>query len=133
MILTSRNTLPVLLLSFSPLLLGTLVLARQVTPQEIQTAGASHPQMAPVFFQSPLSSYRGFQFGMSVSAAVKHSGMDPSEVVTARVSSKRWTGLRSALFAIPSSLTRLSVSILLSLMGNYPGPLLITIATRPEA
>lgn len=30
-------------------------------------------------FAADLSKYRGFQFGMSLSSAVKHSGMDPSE------------------------------------------------------
>jgi hypothetical protein len=35
---------------------------------------------APRLCGADLSSYRGFQFGMSVTAAVKHSGMDASEV-----------------------------------------------------
>ena len=50
----SINKLPLLLLLFSPLLSG-----------------------------SDLSTYRGFQFGMSLEAAVKQSGMDMSEVTTA--------------------------------------------------
>jgi hypothetical protein len=34
----------------------------------------------PVLFGADLSTYRGFQLGMSLNAAVKHSGMDLSEV-----------------------------------------------------
>jgi hypothetical protein len=34
----------------------------------------------PVLLGADLSTYRGFQLGMSLNAAVKHSGMDPSEV-----------------------------------------------------
>ena len=61
-----RHKLPVLLLLFSPLLSG-----------------------------ADLSTYRGFQFGMSLSTAVKHSGMDISEVTTihqrpARIEELAW-------------------------------------------
>lgn len=35
---------------------------------------------SPVLFGADLSTYRGFQLGMGLNAAVKHSGMDPSEV-----------------------------------------------------
>jgi hypothetical protein len=38
--------------------------------------------LSPLLCASDLSSYRGFQFGMSLDAAVKHSGMDISEVTT---------------------------------------------------
>jgi hypothetical protein len=38
--------------------------------------------MRTALFDSPLSTYRGFQFGMSLADAVKHSGMDLSEVST---------------------------------------------------
>ena len=82
MILNSCNTLPVLFLSFSPLLFGTAAIAGRATPQEMNNTGVSPPQLAPVFFQGNLSTYRGFQFGMRLNAAVKHSGMDPSEVLT---------------------------------------------------
>jgi hypothetical protein len=46
-----------------------------------------------------LSSYRGFQFGMSVTAAVKHSGMDASEVTMiherpARIEELAWRPTR---------------------------------------
>jgi hypothetical protein len=34
----------------------------------------------PVLFGADLLTYRGFQLGMGLNAAVKHSGMDPSEV-----------------------------------------------------
>ncbi len=62
----SINKLPLLLLLFSPLLCG-----------------------------ADLSTYRGFQFGMSLDAAVKHSGMDVSEVKTlhqhpARIQELAW-------------------------------------------
>lgn len=62
----SIDKLPLLLLFFSPLLSG-----------------------------SDLSTYRGFQFGMSLDAAVKHSGMDMSEVTTvhqrpARIQELTW-------------------------------------------
>jgi hypothetical protein len=39
---------------------------------------------APFTSAADLSTYRGFQFGMSLSAAVKHSGMDASEVALIR-------------------------------------------------
>jgi hypothetical protein len=32
--------------------------------------------LAPLLSGADLSTYRGFQFGMSLTAAVKHSGMD---------------------------------------------------------
>ena len=38
--------------------------------------------MSPLLSGAELSTYRGFQFGMSLTAAVKHSGMDKSEVKT---------------------------------------------------
>ncbi len=62
----SMNKLPFLLLLFSPLLSG-----------------------------ADLSTYRGFEFGMSLNAAVKHSGMDVSEVTTshqrpARIEELAW-------------------------------------------
>jgi hypothetical protein len=49
----------------------------------------------PLVFGADLSAYRGFQFGMNLSAAVKHSGMDRSEVITthqrpARIEELRW-------------------------------------------
>src|SRR5579863_2262988 len=34
---------------------------------------------SPLLLGADLSTYRGFQFGMSLNAAVKHSGMDISE------------------------------------------------------
>jgi len=51
---------------------------------------------APRLCGADLSSYRGFQFGMSVTAAVKHSGMDASEVTMlrerpARIEELAWT------------------------------------------
>src|SRR3954469_22264041 len=36
----------------------------------------------PVLLGADLSTYRGFQLGMGLNAAVQHSGMDPSEVTT---------------------------------------------------
>lgn len=64
------NKLPWLLLLFSPLLCG-----------------------------ADLSTYRGFQFGMGLNAAVKHSGMDVSEVTTihqrpARIQELSWQPVR---------------------------------------
>jgi hypothetical protein len=49
----------------------------------------------PLLFGADLSSYRGFQFGMSLSAAVKQSGMDLSGVTTihqrpARIQELAW-------------------------------------------
>ena len=82
MISSSRNTLPVLLLVLFPLLPVRVALAKQVTLQDVQRAGASPIRMTTVFLESPLSTYRGFQFGMSLFDAVKHSGMDLSEVST---------------------------------------------------
>jgi hypothetical protein len=38
--------------------------------------------LAPLIPAADLSTYRGFQLGMSLSAAVKHSGMNISEVTT---------------------------------------------------
>jgi hypothetical protein len=63
----SITKLPLLLLFFSPLLPG-----------------------------SDLSTYRGFQLGMTLNTAVKHSGMDISEVTTihdrpARIQELNWT------------------------------------------
>ena len=70
--LRSINRLPLLALLFSPLLAG-----------------------------ADLSTYRGFQFGMSLNAAVKHSGMDISEVTTihqrpARIQELTWNPKRFA-------------------------------------
>jgi hypothetical protein len=66
----SINKLPLLLLLFSPLLSG-----------------------------ADLSTYRGFQFGMSLSAAAKRSGMDASEVIViherpARIQELNWRAVR---------------------------------------
>lgn len=66
----SMNKLPLLLLILSPLLSG-----------------------------ADLSTYRGFQFGMSLNAAVKHSGMDLSEVTVvhqrpARIQELNWRPVR---------------------------------------
>jgi len=49
----------------------------------------------PLLHGTDLSSYRGFQLGMTLSAAVKHSGMDISEVTTihqrpARIQELTW-------------------------------------------
>jgi hypothetical protein len=49
----------------------------------------------PVLFGADLSTYRGFQLGMSLNAAVQHSGMDPSEVTViherpARIQELSW-------------------------------------------
>ena len=66
----SIHSLPLLALLFSPLLLG-----------------------------ADLSTYRGFQLGMSLNAAVKHSGMDVSEVTViherpARIQELNWRPAR---------------------------------------
>jgi hypothetical protein len=66
----SINKLPLLVLLFSPSLSG-----------------------------ADLSTYRGFQFGMSLNAAVKHSGMDISEVTViherpARIEELSWRPVR---------------------------------------
>jgi len=50
---------------------------------------------SPLLFGSDLSTYCGFQFGMSLNAAVKHSGMDASEVTAihqrpARIEELTW-------------------------------------------
>jgi hypothetical protein len=50
---------------------------------------------SPLLSGADLSRYRGFQFGMSLDAAVKHSGMDMSEVTTvhqrpARIQELTW-------------------------------------------
>jgi hypothetical protein len=57
---------------------------------------------SPVLAAADLSIYRGFQFGMSLNAAVKHSGMDPSEVKTtherpARIQELTWSPVRFSL------------------------------------
>lgn len=51
--------------------------------------------LSPLLSGADLSTYRGFQFGMSLHAAVKHSGMDVSEVTTiqqrpARIQQLTW-------------------------------------------
>ncbi len=53
----------------------------------------------PLLSAADLSSYRGFQFGMSLSAAAKHSGMDLSEATViherrARIQELNWRPLR---------------------------------------
>ncbi|HZQ18293.1 MAG TPA: hypothetical protein VFA90_06185 [Terriglobales bacterium] len=50
---------------------------------------------SPLLCGADLSTYRGFQFGMSLDAAAKHSGMDMSEVTTiherpARIQELTW-------------------------------------------
>lgn len=52
-------------------------------------------------YAADLSTYRGFQFGMSLSAAVKHSGMDASEATViherpARIKELTWSPERFA-------------------------------------
>jgi len=54
---------------------------------------------SPLLSGSDLSTYRGFQFGMSLNAAVKHSGMDISEVTViherpARIQELTWNPAR---------------------------------------
>lgn len=80
MLSNPRNTLSVLLLVLCPLLPVSVSFAGQVTSQDLNRAGSS--PMRTVLFDSPHSMYRGFQFSMSLADAVKHSGMDPSEVST---------------------------------------------------
>jgi hypothetical protein len=80
MLSNPRNTLSVLLLVLCPLLPVNVSFAGQVTSQDLNRAGSS--PMRTVLFDSPHSMYRGFQFSMSLADAVKHSGMDPSEVST---------------------------------------------------
>jgi hypothetical protein len=51
--------------------------------------------LSPLVSGADLSTYRGFQFGMTLNAAVKHSGMDLSEVTTihqrpARIQELTW-------------------------------------------
>ena len=79
MISSSHNTVPVLLLVLCPLLPLSVALAGQ----DVKRAHASPIRATTAAVSdNPLSSYRGFQFGMSLADAVKHSGMDPSEVST---------------------------------------------------
>src|SRR5438270_9897407 len=54
---------------------------------------------SPSLSGADLSTYRGFQFGMSLNAAVKHSGMDISEVTViherpARIQELSWRPVR---------------------------------------
>jgi hypothetical protein len=54
---------------------------------------------SPLLCGADLSTYRGFQFGMGLNAAVKHSGMDVSEVTTihqrpARIQELSWQPVR---------------------------------------
>src|ERR1700750_2579582 len=54
---------------------------------------------SPLLAGADLSMYRGFQFGMSLNKAVKHSGMDMSEVTTvherpARIQELKWQPVR---------------------------------------
>lgn len=56
----------------------------------------------PLLSAADLSTYRGFQFGMSLNAAVKHSGMDISEVTLlherpARIQELIWKPARFSL------------------------------------
>jgi hypothetical protein len=48
---------------------------------------------SPLLCGADLSAYRGFQFGMSLNEAVKHSGMDMSEVTTIHQRPARIQGL----------------------------------------
>jgi hypothetical protein len=82
MISNSRNSLPVLLLVLCPLLPVSVAAAGQVTLQDVTRADASRLRTTTLLSDNALSTYRGFQFGMSLADAVKHSGMDPSEVST---------------------------------------------------
>ena len=55
--------------------------------------------LSPLLSAADLSTYRGFQLGMSVNAAVKHSGMDAAEVTTihqrpARIQELLWRPMR---------------------------------------
>jgi len=57
---------------------------------------------SPLVSAADLSTYRGFQFGMTLSAAVKHSGMDVSEVTViherpARIQELSWRPARFSL------------------------------------
>lgn len=57
--------------------------------------------LSPLVSGADLSTYRGFQFGMTLNAAVKHSGMDLSEVTTihqrpARIQELTWNPGRFA-------------------------------------
>jgi hypothetical protein len=58
----------------------SVTLAGQVTLQDVERADASNIKKTTVSSDNPLSTYRGFHFGMSLADAVKHSGMNPSEV-----------------------------------------------------
>src|SRR3954453_15126074 len=79
MISSSHNAVPVLLLVLCPL----LPLSVALTGQDLKSGDASLLRATTAAVSdNPLSSYRGFQFGMSLADAVKHSGMDPSEVST---------------------------------------------------
>jgi len=82
MLSNPRKTVPVLLLVLCPLLSVSASLAGQATVQDLNPAGSSPTRIRTVLFDSPLSTYRGFHFGMSLADAVKHSGMDSSEVST---------------------------------------------------
>ena len=73
------TTLPTFLLLLSPLLPGSIALGQQVTTREAKKAIVS-PVRLTLSLENPLSTYRGFRFGMSLTEAVKHSGMDLSEV-----------------------------------------------------
>jgi hypothetical protein len=58
--------------------------------------------LSPLLPGADLSIYRGFQFGMSLNAAVKHSGMDASEVTLvherpARIQELSWRPSRFSL------------------------------------
>src|SRR3954463_15287501 len=63
---------------------------------------------APALWGTDLSTYRGFQLGMSLNAAVKHSGMDLSEVTTiqerpARMQELSWHPARFSRSAADSN------------------------------
>jgi hypothetical protein len=50
------------------------------TPRSINNLGFLILLFSPLLSGADLSTYRGFHFGMRLNAAVKHSGMDSSEV-----------------------------------------------------
>jgi hypothetical protein len=50
------------------------------TARSINNLGFLILLFSPLLSGADLSTYRGFHFGMSLNAAVKHSGMDSSEV-----------------------------------------------------
>jgi hypothetical protein len=79
---------------------------------------------SPLLSGADLSTYRGFQFGMTLNAAVKHSGMDLSEVTKvhqrpARIQELTWNPGR---FATTDRDTDPVQQVLLAFtMASYPG------------